>query len=89
MFALIDQGMADLYNSYLGLTGVVFLIDPTTGLPFDCLTRRQNTQELVARLEVAISRPYQTGRSEQSEVIGTVCPLPLRRLPDGRLFGRD
>lgn len=86
MFALLDRGMADLYNSYLGLTGVVFLVDPETGMPFDCLTRRETVTDLVTRLETASMR-QQSGRAEPADAIGTVCPPPLRRLPDGRYWG--
>jgi hypothetical protein len=87
MYALIDRGMADLYNSYLGLTGVVFLVDPDTGLPFDCLTRRQNRDDLAARLERASTRMGQSGSAARSDAIGGVCPAPMRRLPDGRILG--
>jgi hypothetical protein len=87
MFALIDRGMADLYNSYLGLTGVVFLVDPETGLPFDCLTRRENRDGLAARLQMASASLHQAGPAEPRHAIGSRCPPPLRRLPDGRFMG--
>jgi len=87
MFALIDRGMADLYNAYLGLTGVVFLIDPGTGLPVDCLTRRQNASGLADRLESALVQTQQSDQVLDPDVIGRLCPPPLRRLPDGRMFG--
>ena len=87
MFALLDRGMADLYNSYLGLTGVVFLVNPHTGVPFDCLTRRETAADLAARLEMASARMQQSGAAEPSDEIGAGCPAPLRRLPDGRLLG--
>jgi hypothetical protein len=87
MLALIDRGMADLYNSYLGLTGIVFLVDPETGLPFDCLTRRETRDDLASRLEMASASLQQAGRAGPRHAIGSLCPAPLRRLPDGRIIG--
>lgn len=87
MFALLDRGMADLYNAYLGLTGVVFLVDPSSGLPFDCLTRRETAADLAARLEMASARMQQPAAAGQSHEIGAGCPAPLRRLPDGSVLG--
>ncbi|MEO1038854.1 MAG: hypothetical protein AAFX09_04855 [Pseudomonadota bacterium] len=87
MFAMLDRGLADLYNAYLGLTGVVFLIAPDTGLPVDCLTRRDDAERQAQRLENALGQVYSRAPDERTPVVGSQCPPPLRTLPGGRVFG--
>ena len=87
MFAMLDRGLADLYNAYLGLTGVVFLIAPDTGLPVDCLTRQDNADRIVLRLEHALGVVRSQGPQAREPVIGSICPAPMRALPQGRVYG--
>ena len=87
MYAMLDRGLADLLNSYLGLTGIVFLLDPETALPVDCLTRLDDTPRLIQRLRIALEEVGGDRTDPGASAIGSTCPSPLRELPDGRIYG--
>ena len=87
MYAMMDRGMADLFNSYLGLTGVIFLIDPQTHLPVGCLTRRFGADGLKAHLQGAVAAVQSGDVPPAQSVTGTSCPRPMRALPNGRIYG--
>lgn len=89
LFALMDSGLADIYNAYLGLTGIVFLVDPATRLPVDCLTRREDAASLSSRMRRALSRVREPETSVHEDIVGSRCPRPLRRLPSGAAYGQD
>ncbi len=89
LFSLMDSGLTDFYNAYLGLTGVVFLVDPATRLPVDCLTRREDAAGLSSRMRSALRRVREPETSVHGDIFESRCPRPLRRLPSGEMYGQD
>ncbi len=79
--ALLDRGLADFYNAYLGLTGAVFLIAADSGRPVDCLTRRDSAAAMSAALGGALAYVRDTPPARRIDVIGTACPPPMRSVP--------
>ncbi|WP_323763224.1 thioredoxin domain-containing protein [Maricaulis sp.] len=81
MFSMLDHRMGDIYNRYLGITGIVFIAASDSGELLDCITRRDSATVMLARFERALERVQAEQSGVRHDPVGASCPPALRALP--------